>query len=105
MYQIEFLWDENNKKHLFNEHLERKLTEVEIESFFEDKYKIEYFDSIGKHGNDEYICLGKSNLNRLLFIAFEIRNDKIRPFSCRPATKLRLKQIYENNKKNIKDFE
>ena len=103
MEHVEFLWDESNRNHLFYEHLERNLSEVEIESVFIDKFRIEYFDCIGKYGNDEYICLGKSNKNRLLFIAFEIRASKTRPFSCRPATKQKLKMIYENNKKGRED--
>ncbi|TAG54954.1 MAG: BrnT family toxin [Cytophagales bacterium] len=100
MIHADFCWDENNKKHLFEEHLERKLTIEEIESVFKDNKRLEYFDCIGKYVNDEYICLGKSNRNRLLFIAFERKENKTRPFSCRPATKSKLIAIYETNSKN-----
>ncbi len=69
----------------------------EIESVFYE-FRIEYYNRIGRFGNDEYICIGKSNLNRVLYIAFEITDAKIRPFTCIPNNK-NAKKLYESNKK------
>jgi len=53
-----------------------------------------------KHSEKEerYSCIGMTNDNRILFISFTIRNDKIRIISGRPADR-RERNFYEKIKK------
>lgn len=97
MSQHLFHWDLHNIKHCIEDYPDRNNDQEEIESVFYDQFRIEYYDQIGRFGNDEYICIGKSNLDRVLYIAFEIVDGKIRPFTCIPNNK-NAKKLYESNK-------
>ena len=53
-----------------------------------------------KHSRNEerFYALGRTNHDRLLFIAFTIRSDKIRVISAREMTKREVR-VYEDNQK------
>lgn len=83
MSPFRFDWDEGNlrkmTKHLIND--------KEGESAFYDARKIIRYDS--QHSDEElrYVCIAKSNQNRILFVVFTIRAGKIRIISARKANK------------------
>jgi hypothetical protein len=81
---------------------ERKNTIEEAESVFEDPYFTEVADRVSARGEQEYHGVGLSNQNRLRFVAFTIRNDEIRVFSCRNAS-IRERQTYEKEKQSSGD--
>jgi len=53
-----------------------------------------------RHSKTEkrYICIGKTELKRMLFISFTMRNLKVRVISARPADR-KERKIYEKAKK------
>ena len=59
----------------------------EAESAFKDEQKIVRYD--WKHSAEElrYFCIAESSRNRILFVAFTIRDGKIRIISARKANK------------------
>ncbi len=82
---IEFQWDSGNIKHVIHDYPERGNTIEEVESVFTDPNFLPTPDRVDSRGEQQYSGVGLSNQNRLLFVAFSIRNGQIRPISCRPA--------------------
>lgn len=90
--ELEFDYDHGNQDKNPNNH---GISNIETESAFYDTNAIIYYDN--KHEDQEirYICIGKSYLNRILFISYTLRRGIIiRIISSRLA-----------NKKNIKQYE
>ena len=79
-----FEWNDGNKDKNLKKH---GVPHPIIEEIFFNKplLLVENF----KHSDDECKCLalGKTNDNRLLFVAFTVRNNKIRVISARPMNK------------------
>ena len=84
---LEFQWDTGNESHIISEYPLRGNTIQEIESLFTDSAFAPLPDRIDDQGEQRYKAIARSNLNRILYVAFTIRNDQIRPISCRPASR------------------
>lgn len=82
----DFQWDEGNKNHILNQYPVRANTINEVESLFSDPAFAPLPDRIDEQGEQRYKAVAKSNLNRILYVAFSVRNGQIRPISCRPAS-------------------
>jgi len=86
-----FVWDEYNRKKIFEKH---GVTADECEKIFvSEKYVL--FDDI-KHSQYErrFILLGFSENIHLMYVAFTIRNKRIRVVSARRAHK-KEREFYE----------
>ena len=88
---IEFQWDKGNisknrKKHRVDEN------EAE-EPFFDSKRKT-FNDHVHSNKEERFRFIGKTKKGRLLFIAFTIRNKKVRVISARNINKKEVK-LYE----------
>lgn len=88
---IGFEWDKGNQnKNFFKHHV----TDEECEEiFFDDKKRI-LKDIIHSSREDRYVLIGKTKKNRILFIVFTIRKDKIRVISARDLNK-KERKLYE----------
>jgi uncharacterized protein len=80
---IGFEWDIGNITKNWDKH---DVSTAECEQLFFNKPLIAKRDR--KHSNLEnrYYVLGRTNMNRLLFAVFTVRNDKIRVISARDMT-------------------
>ncbi|MBO0939401.1 BrnT family toxin [Fibrella sp. HMF5335] len=84
---MQFQWDNGNTRHIISDYPERGNTIDELESLFTDPAFSALPDRVDNRGEQQYHAVGRSNQNRLLYVAFSIRNGQIRPFSCRPASR------------------
>ncbi len=82
-----FQWDDGNTAHIVDHYPERANTMPEVESVFADSNFRPLADRVDNRGEQQYRGIGLSNQNRLLYVAFSIRNGQIRPISCRPASR------------------
>ncbi len=88
-----FEWDLGN---IMKSELKHHITASEAESIFNDKGMIVFFDPKHSEDEDRYICIGKSNANRILFVSFTFRGiDLVRIISSRIANK-KERSIYES---------
>ncbi|MDO8487180.1 MAG: BrnT family toxin [Candidatus Curtissbacteria bacterium] len=93
---ITFDWDKSNiDKNL----IKHGVTYQETEEVFGNQPLLLNVDS--KHSDLEirYQVLGKTSKNRLLFVSFTIRNQKVRPISFRDMSK-KERRVYEKKTKN-----
>ena len=73
---MEFDWDEANLHKLIIINAKRSIDKDEVESVFADPNHIE---RPNKHeGEERFEAIGLSNRNRLVFVIFTKRNEKIR---------------------------
>ena len=96
---LEFQWDISNIKHVIHDYPERGNTIEEVESVFTDPNFLPTSDQVDGRGEQQYSGVGLSNQNRLLFVAFSLRNGQIRPISCRPASRKSRNQYAQDSKK------
>ena len=82
-----FQWDTANSSHIIDQHPLRYNTLEEVESLFTDPNFRPLADWVDGRGEQQYNGVALSNQNRLLFVAYSIRNGHIRPISCRPASR------------------
>jgi uncharacterized DUF497 family protein len=94
---FEFDWNEGNLKHVIDDYPVRGNSIEEVESLFLDNNFVAIPDRIDKFGEQQYHGVGISNQNRVLYVVFVIRNDKIRPISCRPASQKERNKYYEHS--------
>jgi uncharacterized protein len=81
---IEFIWDIANKY----KNLEKHTVNVdEIEQVFFDEQKKTFLDVIHSEKEVRYRVVGKTKENRLLFVVFTVRGNKIRVISARDLNK------------------
>lgn len=81
---IQFQWDKGNQgKNWENHHV----GDEECEEVFFDADKKVAKDILHSHTEKRYILIGKTKRARLLFVAFTIRNLKIRIISARDIKK------------------
>ena len=85
-----FEWDEGNIDKNLKHHVTNKEAE---ECFFDSKKKI-FKDKLHSKGEERLRIVGKTKEGRLLFIAFTIRNKRIRIISARDINKKEVK-LYE----------
>ncbi len=84
---LTFQWDAGNTHHIVDHYPQRDNSTDEVESLFNDPNFRPLPDRIDALGEQRYKAVALSNLNRFLYVAFTIRNDQIRPISCRPASR------------------
>lgn len=89
--QLEFLWDKGN---IDKNWIKHKVKNSECEEAFFDRNKKELKDILHSEREERQILLGKTKKNRLLFICFTRRIDKIRIISARDVNK-KERKLYE----------
>ena len=93
--RLEFDWDQWN---IQKNEIKHGVSKLESESVFYDRYYIIFNDI--KHSTKKekrWVSFGTSILNRVLMVAFTIRNKKVRIISARVASK-KERKIYEEEK-------
>ena len=86
-----FQWDKGNKGKNYQKH---KVTDQECEEVFFDQNKKIFKDVFHSNDEERYILLGQTKENRILFIVFTMRSDKIRIISARDLNK-KEERLYE----------
>ncbi|PIZ65474.1 hypothetical protein CO051_03045 [Candidatus Roizmanbacteria bacterium CG_4_9_14_0_2_um_filter_39_13] len=90
---IRFEWDRGNvDKNL----IKHKVTNSEIEEVFYDRHKKIFKDTIHSGNEKRLRILGKTKHDRLLFIVFTIRNQRVRIISARDLNRKEV-SLYEKN--------
>ena len=95
----DFQWDTGNKGHVMNDHPLRANSTDEVESLFSDSTFTPLPDRVDDQGEQRYKAVARSNLNRILYVAFVVRNGQIRPISCRPASRKERERYAQNTQK------
>ena len=88
---LEFQWDEGN---IFKNLQKHGLAKDEIERAFFDKDRIIFKDEQHSLKEDRAILVGKNDANKLLYVVFTMRSNKIRVVSARDINR-KEKYIYE----------
>lgn len=91
---IEFQWDKGNKGKNYQKH---KVTDQECEEAFFDQNKKILKDVLHSHHEERYILLAQTKQNRILFIVFTIRSNKVRVISARDLNKKEDRLYEEKN--------
>lgn len=90
---IEFIWDKGNKDKNWLKH---KITNRECEEIFFDENKKTFKDKLHSGGEERFRIVGKTKKQRLLFVVFTMRRNKVRVISARDINK---KEVYLYEKK------
>lgn len=90
---VEFVWDIGNTDKNWLKH---QVSNTECEEVFFDSEKIVLKDALHSVIEERFIIIGKTKKKRLLFVAYTIRNTKVRIISARDTDK-RERKIYEKN--------
>jgi len=85
-----FEWDTGNK----GKNLKHKVADEECEEVFFDPRKVIQKDKLHSQKEERFILIGKTNQEKLLYVSFTIRKDKIRIISARDLNKKEYK-LYE----------
>ncbi len=88
----QFDWDSGNRDKNKSKHA---VEDWECEEVFIDSKKVILKDALHSGQENRYILLGKTRQSRLLYLAFTIRNEKIRVISARDVTKRKEIDLYE----------
>ena len=88
---IKFEWDQGNENKSLLKH---GVSDTESEEVFYDKHKKLYKDKLHSGQETRYILIGQTKQEKLLFIVFTKRKNKIRVISTRDLNK-KEKQLYE----------
>ena len=91
---LKFEWDSNKAKNNINKHT---VSFEEASTVFNDIYAKYDYDPDHSFEEERFIMVGYSYKNRLLFVSYTLRGEKIRIISSRIATKQERKQ-YESKK-------
>ena len=94
---IEFDWDKGNLEHIKKHNVKEK----ECEEVFFNKPIIINEDETHSRTEDRFRVYGLTDKERLLFIIFTIRNNKIRVISVRNQNKRERKEFQEVGGENI----
>jgi len=78
-----FEWDQGNLTKNLDQH---DVSSGECEQIFFNRPLIIKRDKEHSKNENRYYVLGRTNVNRLLFAVFTVRNDKIRIISARDMT-------------------
>jgi hypothetical protein len=84
-----FEWDSGNITKNWDKH---DVTTGECEQIFFNRPLIVRRDRRHSTIENRYYVLGRTNMNRLLFAVFTVRNDKIRIISARDMTESEIKR-------------
>lgn len=77
--EVAFEWDDGNIHKNWEKH---RVAPSECEDVFFNAPILEY-DRAHSHHENRYFAYGRTDRNRLLFVVFTARNDKIRVISAR----------------------
>ncbi len=94
-----FEWDKGNIKKNWERH---RVTHIECEEVFFNKPLVVKGDEPHSRGEDRYYVLGKTDNERLLFVVFTIRSNKIRVISARDMSRKERRLFYEQIEKGTK---
>lgn len=95
-YQIAFEWDERNINKNWKKH---KVRYAEIEDiFFNNPIIVDIEKSEILYHENRKITYGITNADRLIFVVFTVRNNKIRVISARDMSR-KDRRFYEETKK------
>jgi uncharacterized protein len=86
---IGFDWDQGNITKNWDKH---NVSTGESEQIFFNKPLIVKRDKEHSKHENRYYALGQTNMNRLLFVVFTVRNEKIRIISARDMTVLEIER-------------
>jgi|SRR6185437_2709860 len=89
---MQFEWDAGNSgknKHGHN------VEDWECEEVFFDPKKVSLKDKLHSGQEERFVLLGKTRHGRLLFLAFTVRNERVRVISARDVTKRKEIDLYE----------
>ena len=84
---LEFQWDRGN----IGKNLKHEVKDKEDEEPFFDKKHKRFKDKLHSKGEERFRILGKTKKERLLFIVYTMRGNKIRIVSARDINK---KEVY-----------
>jgi uncharacterized protein len=84
-----FEWDKGNVTKNWDKH---DVSTGECEQIFFNRPLIIKRDREHSRFENRYYVLGRTNMNRLLFAVFTVRNDKIRIISARDMTELEIER-------------
>ena len=87
---LEFEWDEEKSRLNYLKHGIRFETATHI---FEDEDRMEFYDEAHSSEEDRYQTIGM--VNKILFVVYTERNDRIRLISAREATPME-RRIYHD---------
>lgn len=88
----QFDWDSGKRDKNKSKHA---VEDWECEEVFIDSKKVILKDALHSGQENRYILLGKTRQSRLLYLAFTIRDEKIRIISARDVTKRKEIDLYE----------
>ena len=86
-----FEWDNWNTDKIYHKH---KVEPFECEEVFFDENKVILTDVFHSGKEERYILLGTTKENRLLFVVFTVRVNKVRIISARDINK-KERHLYE----------
>lgn len=89
---VVFEWDKGN---IEKNWLKHGVSYKEIEEIFSNKPLLVSEDKKHSKIEERYQALGKTNNERLIFLSFMVRNNKVRVISARDMSK-KEEKIYEN---------
>lgn len=89
---IAFEWDKGNQDKSYTKH---NVTNQECEEIFFSKGKKLFEDELHSQQENRYVAIGKTKQERLLFVVFTFRNNKIRVISARDLRSKNLKKYEE----------
>ena len=92
----DFEWDEGNIKKNWERH---RVSHIECEEIFFNRPIIVKKDEPHSTSEDRYFVLGKTDADRLLFIVFTLRGNKIRIISARDMNR-KERKIYEETQED-----
>lgn len=81
---VEFVWDLGNRDKNWLKH---QVSNQESEEVFEDQNKKIYKDPVHSDTEKRHVLVGKTKVDRLLFIVFTMRGKKVRIISARVLNK------------------
>lgn len=90
---FEFIWDKGNIDKNWEKH---GVANKESEEAFFDEAKVIYKDVFHSRVEERFILLGKTKENRLLYVVYTIRREKIRIISARDINN-KERKFYEKN--------
>jgi len=93
---ITFDWDKHNKNKILQKH---GLSTSEIEQAFFNR-RVYWFDEVHSTLEQRYTLLGVTDLDKILYIIFTIRINKIKVISARPADKKERENYEKEAKEN-----
>ena len=93
MDELEFEWDAAKAARNQSDH---GVTFEMARDVFKDPFAIEWLDDREAYGEDRYVIIGMVD-NRLLYVAYAMRDEVIRIISARGAEPHERRQYHEDN--------